>query len=214
LKFYKYTISNISKRYELKREVKNLFFIERFGVRGKRKTYVLEIERLRELEEAEFNDEFVEIAKDEIELENLISVSEEQGAASKSARDLSFALLGMLLSVITWMISTDDTSLLALILFSAMFCVAFGFFIGSLMAANYYYNFAMKLKDNYKKKCLSDNKGTLSERMVAFAAIKQATVEAEAKLETVNTKINDAEAELKTVNEALDKAKADLNKSN
>ena len=82
------------------------------------------------------------------------------------------------------------------------------------MAANYYYNFAMKLKDNYKKKCLSDNKGTLSERMVAFAAIKQATVEAEAKLETVNTKINDAEAELKTVNEALDKAKADLNKSN
>lgn len=194
--------------------MKNLFFIERFGVRGKRKTYVLEIERLRELEEAEFNDEFVEIAKDEIELENLISVSEEQGAASKSARDLSFALLGMLLSVITWMISTDDTSLLALILFSAMFCVAFGFFIGSLMAANYYYNFAMKLKDNYKKKCLSDNKGTLSERMVAFAAIKQATVEAEAKLETVNTKINDAEAELKTVNEALDKAKADLNKSN
>lgn len=194
--------------------MKNLFFIERFGVRGKRKTYLLEIERLRKLEEEEFNDEFVEIAKDEIELENLISVSEEQGAASKSARDLSIALLGMLLSVIIWMISTDDPSLWAMILFSVMFFAAFGFFIGSFTAVNYYYNFAMKLKDNYKKKCLSDSKGTLSERMVAFAAIKQATVEAEAKLEEVNTNINDAEAKLEKVNVALDKAKQKLNKSN
>lgn len=196
--------------------------------RNKRKTYLKELDKVRASKSEDFEDNFNtffdSLAVDDVKLETMIDISEAKSLEWNGGKDIALAFASIALSMtISFVLATLSGSDFVL---PAVFSTVLAF--GSVFAFSHsvnerdsYANLAIELKDSYKEKCASESEKTLSERMVAFAAIKQATVEAEAKLEevkealnNVNKKLNNAEAKLEEVNGALNDANKKPNKSN
>lgn len=156
--------------------------------------YLEELKEMRKLKDADFKTKFDTLVQNEAKLETMIDISEAKSLEWNGSRDVSLTMGGIGISMLISFVLANGDSLYSFhVLISGLLTGVFAFLaICSINRRDSYANLAIELKDRYKEKCLSDSKETLSERMVAFAAIKQATVEAEAKLEEVKEALNDA----------------------
>lgn len=184
--------------------------------KSKRKIYAKELEGMRKLKDADFKTKFDTLVKDEDKLETMIDISEAKSLEWNGSRDVALGMVGIAMSMLIsfYLAFENDPVFKSPGIYSAILVLVFSILF--LLAAYFrdsYANLAIELKDRYKEKCLSDNKGTLS-----FAEIKQAidakeTALAKA-LAEAESKVAVAEAEAKALAEALAEAKAELNNSN